>query len=464
LPARTQSAAVAASPAAATPGEQLWVARYDHGDSDAVASVAISPDGTRLFVTGSSISGPDHEPEYATVAYSTATGARLWARRWAQVAVGERSAVARAVAVSPDGSRVFVTGNNPENDGGAFVTFAYDAATGKQVWAARYRGRYELGVRAVSMAVSRDGRRIFVIGGGFDFTQTSKSDYVTVGYRAATGSQLWARRYNGPADGADNVGAVAVSRDGRKVFVTGSSYRGKRRGQDYATLAYRARTGARLWVAFYNGRASQGDGAHAIAVGRSRVFVTGSSGASAGTSYATVAYRTATGARVWARRYSGPGGRPDSAASIAVGPGGRKVYVTGYSDRGAARGRDYATVAYRASTGARVWAARYNGPASATDEAHSVAVNPAGTQVFVTGSSDGGTATGSDYATVAYRASAGARLWASRYNGPGSAGGAAPDAGCCVIVSPDGTRVFVTGTSARGTGTGSDYATLAYRS
>ena len=92
-----------------------------------------------------------------------------------------------------------------------------------------------------------------------------------------------------------------------------------------------------------------------------------------------------------------------------------------------------------------------------------MAVNPSGTQVFVTGSSDGGTATGSDYATVAYSAVTGARLWASRYNGPGSAA-AAPDAGCCVIVSPGGTRVFVTGSSARRTGTGSDYATLAYRS
>jgi DNA-binding beta-propeller fold protein YncE len=93
-----------------------------------------------------------------------------------------------------------------------------------------------------------------------------------------------------------------------------------------------------------------------------------------------------------------------------------------------------------------------------------VAVNPSGTQVFVTGSSDGGTATGSGYATVAYSAVTGARLWASRYNGLGSAAGAAPDAGCCVIVSPDGTRVFVTGSSARRTGTGRDYATLAYRS
>jgi hypothetical protein len=124
--ARLRSAA-AESPAAGVPGEQLWVARYDHGDSDAAASAAISPDGTSLFVTGSSISGPDHEPEYATVAYSTATGARLWARRWAQVAVGERSAVARAVAVSPDGTRVLVTGSSARRTGTGsdYATLAY---------------------------------------------------------------------------------------------------------------------------------------------------------------------------------------------------------------------------------------------------------------------------------------------------------------------------------------------------
>ena len=38
--------------------------------------------------------------------------------------------------------------------------------------------------------------------------------------------------------------------------------------------------------------------------------------------------------------------------------------------------------------------------------------------VFVTGVSNGGSTSSDDYATIAYDASTGARLWVNRYNGP----------------------------------------------
>lgn len=88
--------------------------------------------------------------------------------------------------------------------------------------------------------------------------------------------------------------------------------------------------------------------------------------------------------------------------------GGRTVFVTGYSYGGATSGRDYATVAYSALTGARLWVQRYDGPANRNDAASSLAVNPGAGNVIVTGSSSGGTS-GSDYATVAYQASTGTR-------------------------------------------------------
>src|SRR5262249_11640650 len=88
-----------------------------------------------------------------------------------------------------------------------------------------------------------------------------------------------------------------------------------------------------------------------------------------------------------------------------------------------------------ATPGAQLWASRYNGPASADDEAFSEAASPDGATVFVTGDSTG-TGTGLNYATVAYSTATGARRWASRYNGPGNG----DDYGQSVAVSPAGDK------------------------
>ena len=100
------------------------------------------------------------------------------------------------------------------------------------------------------------------------------------------------------------------------------------------------------------------------------------------------------------------------------------------------------------------WVARYNGLANGNDRASSVAVSPDGTKVFVTGLSDG-ISTSVDYATIAYDAAVGTELWVGRYNGPGNSA----DAAYGLAMSPDGTKVFVTGDSQ---GSTADFATVAY--
>ncbi len=144
-------------------------------------------------------------------------------------------------------------------------------------------------------------------------------------------------------------------------------------------------------------------GSVAVSPDGATVFVTGgSTGATSGWDYATVAYSAATGARRWVSRYNGPGNGTDLAGSVAVSPDGATVFVTGFST-GATSADDYATVAYAAATGARLWASRYNGPGNKTDQATSLAVGPAGDTVYVTGDSFGGAGADLDYATVAYR-------------------------------------------------------------
>ena len=172
------------------------------------------------------------------------------------------------------------------------------------------------------------------------------------------------------------------------------------------------------------------------------MYVTGSSfGGRTDADYATVAYRGATGQRIWVRRYNGAD-RIDQPAAVAAGPSGQTVFVTGFS-YGRRTGADYATVAYRAATGAPLWARRYNGPANGFDRAFALAVSPDGRTVYVTGNS-AGKGTGRDVTTVAYRAATGVRLWLKRYSGPGRGF----DGARAIAVSPGGGRVYVTGTSA----------------
>src|SRR6266851_3785459 len=105
------------------------------------------------------------------------------------------------------------------------------------------------------------------------------------------------------------------------------------------------------------------------------------------------------GMQRWVQRYNGSGKGSDAGRAVAVSPGGRRVFVMGESP-GSQSSYDYATVAYNAATGARLWVSRYNGPANGDDIARTVAVSPGGGTVYVTGYGTG-TASGGDYATVA---------------------------------------------------------------
>ena len=227
-------------------------------------------------------------------------------------------------------------------------------------------------------------------------------DYATVAYNAATGAQRWVSRYNG-AGRDDQAGVVAVSPDGRTVYVTGMSNGGAHTtGPDYATVAYNAATGARRWVKRYNNLTADGASSLAVSPDGRTVYVTGSSdGGASYIDYATIAYNAATGAQRWVKRYtSGAGATPDMATSVKVSPAGDTVYVTGYGGP-VTLSPDYTTVAYNAATGARRWVKRYNGPGNGEDNAIAMAVSPTTGNVYVTGRS-AGLATGQDFATIAY--------------------------------------------------------------
>jgi hypothetical protein len=384
--------------AALSPGDRLWVQRYSGAgkNPDAPRAVGVSPDGSKVFVTGQT--NTSASSDYATIAYDATTGTQLWAKRYNGPANFFDGA--NALGVSPDGSTVFVTGQSDGSGGFDYATIAYDAATGTQLWVKRYNGPENLGNVANALGVSPDGSRVFVtgesVGSGSEF------DYATVAYDAATGTQQWVTRYNGSANNVDVANALGVSPDGSRVFVTGESI-GSGNASDYLTIAYNAATGQRSWMKRKNGPANGEDVANALGVSPdgSRVFVTGfSHGSGSGRDYATVAYGAAAGTQRWIRRYNGRPNDNDSAEALGVSPDGSRVFVTGFSFSFVSN-YDYLTVAYKAATGQRSWVKRENGPAFGDDQASALDVSPDGSRLFVTGRSDGLTS-GKDYETVGY--------------------------------------------------------------
>jgi DNA-binding beta-propeller fold protein YncE len=446
-------------------GTQQWLARYNGpgtNDDEAVAVVS-SPNGNTVYVTGWSENGSDHGLDYATLAYDATTGMQRWASRYHRT--DNSFEIARAMAISHNGRRLYVTGYTDAGYNGApsqYTTIAYDAATGARLWTAFFTAPFNSDIdigTAQAIAVSPDDSRIYVTGNVTGSTNhfTSYNEFGTVAYDASTGSVIWTAYYAGTAglSNSDNIPwAIGVTPDGNHVVVAGQ-VSNTSSPLDFGTVAYDAATGAQQWAAIFNGQANGSDVVRALAVSpdSSEVFVTGESfGLNNAYAYQTIAYNIADGSQRWAATYTGPAGTGDLPAAIAASPDGKRVYVTGLSD-GNGTGGDYGTVAYDANTGTQAWVARYAQPGS--DLGMAIAVSPDSSLVFVTGESAGATTHG-DYATIFYDA-AGNEKFTGRYDGSASA----DDVAGSIAVSPDGSRVFVTGVSP-GLGTGSDYATIAY--
>jgi hypothetical protein len=359
----------------ASTGRRLWKAVYDFGFGYNHAwSLAVAPDDT-VLVTGESFSA--RGLAFGTIAYRGSDGRQLWAQQYAGGAGDNR---AYAIAVSPDGTRVFVTGPSDRHRGLTdYATVAYNVATGAQEWVSLYDDPSHDFDIAQAIAVAPDGTRVFVTGNS-EGRHGLKYDYGTVAYDAASGTTLWARRYTGPTHSLNDASAIVVAPDGMTAFVTGDS--AVDAGTDILTVAYDASSGTQRWTMRYKGPTREGHASGVVvASDGGAVFVVGSEELKSGSSaFATLAYESASGTVRWADVDQGLG-TTSAAASLAASPDGSAVYVTGSADS------DYATAGYDSGSGARLWKVRYDGPDHQDDAGLALAVAPDGSQVFVTGES-----------------------------------------------------------------------------
>jgi len=391
-------------------GVQQWEARYNGpgNDDDEAFSIAVDGNGN-VYVTGRSLGQPrvnGTEFDFATIKYNSA-GVVQWVSRYN--GPGNGFDFAKSIAVDNAGN-VYVTGESVgDGTGGDYATIKYNE-NGIVQWVSRYDGPGN-NDEANALVLDAAGN-VYVTGRspiGVDLDEED-GDYTTIKYDN-NGIVQWISRYDGPVAGNrnDNALAIAVDASGH-VYVTGTSAGSNLEDAfDYATVKYDAATGTELWAARYNGPGNSLDIAVSVAVDAAlNVYVTGQSAAEPDETnfdYATIKY-DANGNELWVNRYNGPANGTDQASALALDNGGN-VYVTGRSI-GIGTGFDFATIKYT-TAGAEQWVARYNGPANGADgtaifigffTSHPIAVDDAG-NVYVTGLSTG-IGTGFDYTTIKY--------------------------------------------------------------
>lgn len=374
-------------------GTRQWMARYDgpgHGEDNALA-VAVNDTGD-VYVTGSSYGGAPAsggtDYDVTTVKYNAA-GQEQWVRRFN--GSGNQGDAARGLSLGPDGS-VYITGYAWEAvSAWDFITLKYDA-DGSLRWNVGYDNGFGAD-RAAAIASDSQGN-VYVTGESWG--GASGFDYVTISYNSE-GDRRWLDRYNGPQNGAESPTDIAAGADG-SCWVTGTSTGVN--NTDATTLRYDA-TGSRVWASRFNGSGNGPDIGKSLAVdGAGNSYVAGvTQTAQNGSDYLALKYGP-TGVQLWSAVYNGASGASDQANDIAVRNG--KVYVTGQSGNNAG-GSGFATQKYSES-GALLWTGRYEGPVTNFAGATGLALGADGSLAVV--GSAWTTEGGLDYATLRYPAPA----------------------------------------------------------
>jgi hypothetical protein len=450
--------------------------------------MAVATAGGRVFVTGASTGAEPSEMDMVTVGYDATTGSHLWEDRFLDRRQGH-DVTGTAVAVSPSGHRVYVTGISAVRNG-VWVTISYRAATGKRLWVRHYSGSTGSADQLPSVInVSPNGKHVFV--GGAINRSGGGTQFAVIEYRATTGHRAWASTYHGTFRSRnDSVSALAIDSDGHHLYAAGPS---RGRGQtvnreadthwpniDYAVLALNAHTGQRLWVNRYDDSNRGGDFPYALQASPrgDKVFVSGSTNNSLPmpSRATTVSYRARDGHQLWTSKYRQ---RKTSsvAAAMAVSPDGKRVFIGGnayaYDAYSVCQTKvsdcDYLTVSYSASTGRQVWARRHGTEGRNTESITGLTASPDGRSVYVSGTSGHPEQQVADYVTIAYNASTGHVRWVARYNS--SSDGDDSDVETATALRINGARLYLTGvfTSCDRTVPGvtdscvSSYGTIAYR-
>jgi 6-phosphogluconolactonase (cycloisomerase 2 family) len=323
-----------------------------------------------------------------------------------------------AIAIAPDGSELFVAASGAD----AVVVFARDADTG----ALRATGVVRDGVASAEgldqpgdLALSPDGRHLYVAGFDADALAVFARDPA----RGSLRFETVMRDRAGPVTGLGGAISVVVSPDGESVYVAG------REDDSLVSFARDPDTGR---LRFVESLRDPGFGPASIAIapdGR-HVYAAGFD-ASAIAGYARDANTGRLRRVVMVRDEDDPAHALENAASVAVSPDGSSVVVASYGEDALELfARDRATGALRRHATAR-----------AGIDAHErmrrplgVVFHPSGRELYAAASEPG--------SLVAFDVHDGSLKPATVHH---DAGAETVAEACAVAVSPDGDHVYVAG-------------------
>lgn len=359
-------------------GTRLWVAKYQGSDEDIPTAIAVDNSGN-VFVTGQSY-GDGYD--YLTIKYSTG-GTKIWERRFG----GPGEDIPYGIAVDVN-SNVYVTGSAVHGTGNTHcVTVKYNSS-GDLQWEADYNAPFGGNDQGMFIEFGRNGA--VYIAGRIQNTQIYH-DIVLIKYNTS-GEEQWVRTYDGAGHGHDNVNKMVVG-ENQHIYLTGYTYGGEVTNRNYITLNYNA-AGQRVWAKTYNGPANGEDRAVSMAVDEDgNTYVTGYSlSNSTGYDYATVKYDNA-GDQQWVKRVDGGNSYNEYARDITIDGSGNS-YVTGVFET-TTDNYQLATVKF-SSAGTQKWIKKYVNPSGKVTEGYKIVLDQSN-NIFVGGAIDASGANNNDY-------------------------------------------------------------------
>tara|TARA_B100000508_G_scaffold140609_1_gene142336 strand:- start:22866 stop:25367 length:2502 start_codon:yes stop_codon:yes gene_type:complete len=209
-------------------GGILWNYRHDgNGQDDSPKDIIVAPDGN-TYVVGESYRGLIDDDDILLLKISTG-GTFVWEQIYGGTDGGEDKP--RSLTVDPL-NNIYVTGSIKNTGNGEDYYVSRFRPDGTQHWDYVYQSSSNGFDEARGLRINSN-YELYV--SGYSNLSGSSDDYFTVRLDTV-GTEIWTKRFDGPASNSDQMTAFEID-DFGNIFVTGSSS-GSGTLRDYSTIKY----------------------------------------------------------------------------------------------------------------------------------------------------------------------------------------------------------------------------------